>query len=106
MERRDFVKSVGASVALATVDLPKAAEATTDALQQADELAQGFARPPANARPHTWWHWMNGNVSAQGITLDLEAMARVGVGGVQMFDVGRDKPALVLAGDRVRFVPT
>jgi len=25
---------------------------------------------------------------------------------VQMFDVGRDKPALVLAGDRVRFVPT
>ena len=30
MERRDFVKSVGASVALATVDLPKAAETTSD----------------------------------------------------------------------------
>jgi hypothetical protein len=91
MKRRDFVKSVGAGVALAAVDMPNAAEATS-AAGQADALAQGFARPPANARPHTWWHWMNGNVSAQGITLDLEAMARVGVGGVQMFDVGTGIP--------------
>src|SRR5688572_20665019 len=106
MERRDFVKSVGAGVALAAVDLPKAAGAASDAAQ-ADALAQGFARPPANARPHTWWHWMNGNVSAQGITLDLEAMARVGVGGVQMFDVGTGipkGPVATLSPEWVRLV--
>src|SRR3954462_11926846 len=47
-----------------------------------------FRDPPASARPHSWWHWMNGNVTADGITRDLEAMARVGVGGAHMFDVG------------------
>jgi len=46
-----------------------------------------FHHPPPSARPHTWWHWMNGNVTKQGITLDLEAMARVGIGGAQIFNV-------------------
>lgn len=31
-----------------------------------------------SAAPRTWWHWMNGNVSKEGITADLEAMAAVG----------------------------
>jgi hypothetical protein len=31
---------------------------------------------------------MNGNVTKEGITLDLEAMKRVGVGGFQNFDAG------------------
>lgn len=50
-------------------------------------LEESFANPPASARPHTWWHWMNGNVTKEGITLDLEAMARVGIGGAQIFNV-------------------
>ena len=51
-------------------------------------LAEGFARPPAAARPRVWWHWMNGNVSKSGITADLEAMAKAGIGGAHLFDVG------------------
>ena len=35
---------------------------------------------------------MNGNVSKEGITLDLEAMQRVGVGGFQNFDAGTGIP--------------
>ncbi len=58
----------------------------------ADELEKGFAEPPASARPHTWWHWVDGNVSKEGITADLEAMARVGVGGAQIFNVGTGMP--------------
>ncbi|MEO6526075.1 MAG: glycosyl hydrolase [Gemmatimonadaceae bacterium] len=58
----------------------------------ADAWDESFVNPPSTARPHTWWHWMNGNVTADGITRDLEAMARVGVGGVQMFDVGTGIP--------------
>ena len=53
-----------------------------------DELALGFRTPPDSTRPLTWWHWMNGNISKQGITLDLEAMKRVGIAGFQMFQVG------------------
>ena len=51
----------------------------------ADDLVQGFQSPPASAKPQTWWHWMNGNVTKEGITLDLEAMQRVGIGGAQIF---------------------
>jgi hypothetical protein len=50
-------------------------------------IDQGFAHPPDSARPHTWWHWMNGNVSADGITRDLEGMKRFGLGGFEVFDV-------------------
>ena len=46
----------------------------------ADEpLAAGFQNPPVSAKPQTWWHWMNGNITNAGITADLEAMHRVGI---------------------------
>jgi hypothetical protein len=51
----------------------------------ADDLATGFSDPPNGARPRVWWHWMNGNVSKEGITLDLEWMKRVGIGGAENF---------------------
>jgi len=54
----------------------------------ASDLETGFITPPDSAKPHTWWHWMNGNVTKEGITADLEAMRRVGIGGAQIFSVG------------------
>lgn len=53
----------------------------------ADDLATQFAQPPAAARPWVFWFWNNGNVTREGITADLEAMARVGVGGAIIMDV-------------------
>ena len=47
----------------------------------AEDLAQGFARPPDSARPWVYWFWLNGNIAREGITADLEAMQRVGIGG-------------------------
>ena len=52
-----------------------------------------FAHPPPAARPQTWWHWMNGNVTKAGVTADLEAMARIGLGGAHVFDAGCGIPA-------------
>ncbi len=57
-----------------------------------DLLLQSFTNPPASARPHTWWHWMDGNVTKEGITADLEAMKQVGIGGAQMFTVSQEIP--------------
>lgn len=51
-------------------------------------LETNFKTPPDSAKPHTWWHWMNGNISSEGITADLEAMAEIGIGGAQIFNVG------------------
>ena len=50
-------------------------------------LEQGFMNPPNSAKPHTWWHWINGNISKRGITADLEAMKKIGLGGAQIFNV-------------------
>jgi hypothetical protein len=65
--------------------------ALTPAAPAAD-LAADFRSPPPAARPHTWWHWMDGNVTREGITKDLEAMRAVGIGGVQIFDVSYEIP--------------
>ena len=59
----------------------------------APTLEEGFVHPPNAAKPHTWYHMMNGNVTKAGITRDFEALAKAGVGGVQMFDAGCDIPA-------------
>src|ERR1035437_7081108 len=72
--------------------------------QQADTLVAGFNSPPEAAKPHTWWHWMNGNVSKAGITLDLEAMKRVGIGGAHLAQVGTGIPKGPLAYDSPELV--
>lgn len=61
----------------------------------ADFLAQGFVQPPDSAKPRTWWHWTNGNVTETGITKDLEWMHRVGIGGFQLVDVSAGKGQVV-----------
>ena len=70
-------------VALALATLAPMACAQTPS----DSLSNGFKNPPDSARPRTWWHWTNGNVTETGITKDLEWMKRVGVGGFQLADV-------------------
>jgi hypothetical protein len=60
-----------------------------------DPLKSGFENPPESARPRGWWHWMNGNISKEGIKLDLEWMHRVGVAGFQNFDAALDTPQVV-----------
>jgi len=47
----------------------------------------GFANPGGMARPQTWWHWMNGNVSKEGIRHDLEEMADKGYGAASVFSL-------------------
>ena len=65
-----------------------------------DALWLAFRDPPDEARPRVWWHWMDGNIDAEGIRLDLEWLHRVGVRGVQVFDGGMGTPLLV--PERVR----
>ncbi|RRA50197.1 glycoside hydrolase [Acidipila sp. EB88] len=60
-----------------------------------DALVQGFESPPASAEPRVWWHWMNGNVTKEGIKLDLEWMHRSHIAGFQNFDAALFTPQLV-----------
>lgn len=58
-------------------------------------LAESFIEPPDSARPYVWWHWLNGNISREGIRKDLEWMRRIGIGGLQNFDVNFAVPSIV-----------
>ena len=60
-----------------------------------DTLRGSFLDPPPSARPRVWWHWMNGNITKEGIQLDLEWMKRVGIGGLQNFDAALMTPKVV-----------
>lgn len=51
-------------------------------------LEDAFRNPPAEAKPLMIWQWMDGLVSREGITADLEAYKEAGIGGVQNFQVG------------------
>jgi len=60
-----------------------------------DALKKAFENPPASAHPRVWWHWMDGNISKQGIQLDLQWMHRVGIAGFQNFDAALTTPQVV-----------
>ena len=91
MKRRDFLKTTGA-IGTAAVITPWGVIQHKATTHNVNTLESDFLTPPQPAKPHTWWHWMNGNVTKEGITLDLEAMARVGIGGFQNFDAGTGIP--------------
>ncbi|MFY7834757.1 MAG: glycosyl hydrolase [Novosphingobium sp.] len=89
--------SVVSILASTTLLTPAAfADEAAPATSAADAtLEQQFDNPPMEARPRVWWHWMNGNVTKDGITKDLAWMKRVGIGGLQNFDAGLDTPQIV-----------
>jgi hypothetical protein len=58
----------------------------------ANDLANGFVKPPDSARPWVYWFWLNSNITREGITADLEAMKRVGIGGVLIMEVDQGAP--------------
>ncbi|MDO9257073.1 MAG: glycosyl hydrolase [Bacteroidales bacterium] len=48
--------------------------------QTADSLAINFKNPPTGTKPWVYWYWISDHISKEGITKDLEAMAKVGIG--------------------------
>jgi hypothetical protein len=91
MKRRKFIENISlGTVGITFSGLPKSLYGSNEniGLQQ-DVLKLGFLNPPASAKPQTWWHWREGRISKEGITAELEAMKRIGLGGVTMFSSKR-----------------
>jgi hypothetical protein len=96
MPRRRFVEILGGgalgSLALTnggiltrldTAELERLADAV-----QAPELERVFRNPPDAAGLWVVWHWMNANVTREGLTRDLEEMAAAGIRNPCMFSIG------------------
>ena len=62
---------------------------------RADPLQDQFTSPPGEASPWVFWHWMNGNITREGIEADLQAMRDAGIGGAMQYDIGLHPPGPV-----------
>ncbi len=51
-------------------------------------LEEGFRLPPQSAGVRCFWWWLNGNVTKEAITRDLEEMKAKGFSGAMIFDAG------------------
>ena len=93
MHRRSFLRNV-ITTSAGVMMLPSLTKASwlNTSLNESDTidietLKQNFKFPPDEARPWCFYMWMNGNITKEGITLDLEAMKNIGIGGVILFNV-------------------
>ena len=90
MNRRNFLKLTSATGIITLITPTGIVHAMMP--NPATNLENSFLNPTNSAKPGNMWFWMNGQVTKEGITLDLEAMARVGVGAVFNFDAGTGIP--------------
>jgi hypothetical protein len=74
-----FFLAAGAWLSTTVVSPAPAAEAT---------LENGWTNPPNSARLRAYWWWLNGNVTRESITRDLEQMKAKGFGGAVIIDAG------------------
>jgi hypothetical protein len=57
------------------------------------DLKKLFQSPPEAAKPWVFWYWLQGAVSKEGVTKDLEAMKEVGLGGAYLMPIKGPNPA-------------
>jgi hypothetical protein len=61
-------------------------------LGRADPLAKMFREPPDSGRPGVYWYFMDGNLSREGMTRDLESMKAAGIGHLIFLEVNVGVP--------------
>jgi len=66
-------------ICLPLLAMPQLSQASSE-----DDLEARFSQPPAEAQPWTFYYWLKGASSSEGITADLEAMADIGLGGAYL----------------------
>ena len=64
---------------------------------QNEQNIKDFQNPPQSSKVHTWWHWVQGSISKDGITKDLESMKVQGIAEATILNIGliADKEYLV-----------
>ncbi|HNZ81970.1 MAG TPA: glycosyl hydrolase, partial [Bacteroidales bacterium] len=59
----------------------------TFSCRRAASLDEVFLNPPDTAKPWIFWYWINGAVTKEGITADLEAMKEIGLEGAYLMPI-------------------
>lgn len=71
----------------------------------ASRLEQSFLNPSYDARPWSFWYWMYGAVTEEGVKADLEAMKNVGLGGTYLMPIKTVEAAPEYAGKAPQLSP-
>ena len=79
-----FLAAAGSIVLAALLGAAFSCRAQTAPAQPA--LAEEFAHPPDSAKLRAYWWWLNGNVTRDSITRDLEEIKAKGFGGALICD--------------------
>ncbi|MBP3317468.1 MAG: hypothetical protein J6L01_03145 [Alistipes sp.] len=93
MEIKSVIKLLVSGLAVVTIACQCSSKEEKAGVPSVAELQKPFGRSdrsnfqsPAKIHyPETWFHYIGGNVSLEGITADLEAIADAGISGVQLF---------------------
>ena len=59
----------------------------TDSQLSTKQVRENFLNPPDSVRPGVYWYFMDGNLSKEAMTADLESMKEVGIGMVVFLEV-------------------
>ena len=89
MNRRELIRRIGILLAVARLQWARA-EAPTNG-DGADGIDS--ARAEDQMRPWVYSFWLDGNVTKEGITADLQAMKDAGIGGLLFMDGSLGLPA-------------
>ena len=81
------MKCLQIATVLCSLGLGAIVSGTSAAPAAEDQLSARFLHPPASAKPWVYWFVMDGNLGREGITADMEAMKRVGIGGLLFMEV-------------------
>lgn len=73
--------------------------------QQTHSLHEQIMNPSNEAKPWTFWYWMFGAVSKEGITADLEAMKQAGLGGTYLMPIKGTKEGPQYKGGAQQLTP-
>lgn len=75
-----FLYSMSLSFFFSCLDPQEKRQSENDVISE-----EAFKTPDREYYPETWYHFIGGNVSKPGITADLEAIAKAGISGIQLF---------------------
>jgi len=83
------------ALALSAIVLALVACSGNSSKDTLSDLQTGWENPPQGARTQVWWHWMNGNITKDGIEKDIAWFKRIGLGGFHTFDAAMNSPVIV-----------
>ncbi len=62
--------------------------------------SRNFTTPQVDSKVHTWWHWVDGMISKEGITKDLESMKEQGIVQATILNLGFKENEGWVPGDK------